>query len=297
MPVEAAQTSQLKAFKPSDQASASAMDRFRADGDAAGKPDARPEALSEARKRMAFVKRSAPLVLAVIHRPGLDGDEADKIVALKRLFGATKDASTRLASVLAPGVANPGWLLSQIEAGIADWLSTQWGLHGKASVDAEIDALLATFPDTSDLQAIVGNEEVLNEQAALVAGLRMSIIKASASLISEVMIDASSDSVPDIFCVLQDEMLSRAARTPMPAGLDAVTRLSLMQNALSAGGRLMTSIYAKESAAGGQVSADKVLQTWRAAMDSLDRMVELQVGLLAPQLAAAAKPESTLPQP
>lgn len=252
----------------------------------------------KALSRMAALKRFSPLILGVIHRPGIHGASSNKAEALRNMM----DASFSLARDMVDKITNgqrSDFIQDQALSAISEIVATEWAFNGSTEVREHVMAVLDHMADMGDVVEDIAHSHwqpggnLLREE--LSAGLTMSLLKASEPILT-LLKDFGVDSAEN-FEALQDmlvedamEYLGRISRE-----LPSSTRLMMTQNHLGVSARIMkvsltNALNQQQPATAAALDLQPAVNDWKLSLAMLDKAVEAKVSVALSEEGGLLKP-------
>lgn len=246
----------------------------------------RHELERKAMARMAALKRFAPLVLAVIHRPGPKGKNEDISSALQQMMESSFNLANEMIERISGGQLNSEFIQDQAISAVSEFVGTEWAFNGKTDVH---DRVMFAIDHLSEMDDVI--EEIATTSwkpggnalgAELGAGLTMSMVKASEPIISTLHdFDVHE---PEVFEKLADFLLDESMNylSRVSKDLPSTSRLMMIQNHLGVSGRIMkVSLISAFNATmpGEKLDLKPVIEDWRKGLQILDSAVESKVSI------------------
>jgi hypothetical protein len=136
---------------------------------------------TQVRHRLAALKTLAPLVLAVVKRPGFAAEDGELLAAAKQLQEETSRSSAELVMLMGAG-GQPAWMAKAIASTVAESVAAEW-ISGVEVLDMSpyqpIWGYLADA-DFADFEADMPKEGNLDQDTMI----RLSTIKAMSQVVS-----------------------------------------------------------------------------------------------------------------
>lgn len=248
------------------------------------------DAATQARRRMGLVRRYAPLLTALIARPGMDADAREKGAAFRKLIVQSDRAAQETARLMADGAfPDMPWLISQSAAVCSELVANRWYRHADTDITVVIDQVARTMPAADELDDVATYmlpddppmPEMASDGARRVA-VRLSLMKSMLPIVEELW----AAGIPQVdrqalLIELQDALLAEAVENQALARdfrcCATAERVALLQAHIEASARIMKMSVQVAIDQGGRLESSRIVAHWRDALDALVGAVEVEV--------------------
>lgn len=252
-----------------------------------------------AKTRMAALKRFSPLILGVIHRPGVDGAPADKANALRAMMDTSHTLAKDVVEYITGGTNASEFIVDQALSAVSEIVATEWAFNGGTDVRPQVFAVLDHIGELGDVADDIGDTHWKpggnNTNEEIRAGLFMSLMKSSEPIYS--LLQDFGVTEPRVFEQLQDLLVNDAADylAGISHQLASSMRLMMVQNFLSISARILkVSLSGGLSAPTGDLKQKitSSVSDWRVGVSMLRDTVDLRTAQLMSQIEKKNSPNN-----